>query len=119
MEINNKEKNIIEQKKEIENIIKTNDANNEKTEINSSVDYDNIDPSISNLSKSICEIKKENGKETIINKGFLLKFYIDQEAFYCLISNEEMITNNKINNKDILNISYDNGLKKANIKMNK
>ena len=45
--------------------------------------------------KSICKI--ETGSKNILSTGFLLKFYIDQECFYCLISNKLMITQDLIN----------------------
>ena len=40
-----------------------------------------------NIAKSICKIKIETALGTKYGTGFLLKFYIDQETFYCLISN--------------------------------
>ena len=64
--------------------------------------------------KSICKIKYES--KTILGTGFLLKFYIDQECFYCLISNKLMITQDIINN-NIIHIYYDNEDKLANLKL--
>ena len=72
----------------------------------------------SDVSKSICKIRIETKSENIIGTGFLLKFYIDQEMFYCLISNEHVIKNEIIkNNNIIIYIFYDNELKCANIKL--
>ena len=49
-------------------------------------------------SKSICKITIETKLEIIIGAGFLLKFYIDQEMFYCLVTNEYVIKNDIIQN---------------------
>ena len=86
--------------------------------IETSQPFEKIDCDLSNISKSICKIKIEIKSETIIGKGFLLKFYIDQELFYCLISNEHIIKNEIIkNNNIIIYIFYDNENKCANIKL--
>ena len=47
-----------------------------------------IDNDITYVSKSICKIKIETTLEIKYGTGFLLRFYIDQETFYCLVSNE-------------------------------
>jgi len=67
------------------------------------------------VSKSICKIKLES----IIGTGFLLKFDIDQERFYCLISNEHVIKNNIIqnNSNSKIYIHYDNESRYSNIKL--
>jgi len=73
---------------------------------------------LSDISKSICKIKIEAISETMIGTGFLLKFYINQEIFYCLVSNEKVIKNDIIqNNNNIIYISYDNEFKNTNIKL--
>ena len=51
-----------------------------------------------NISKSICKIKIETQFNNIIGTGFLLKFWINQECFYCLVSNEHVIKTDLINN---------------------
>ena len=61
--------------------------------IQTSPPFEKIGPDLSNVTKSICKIKIETILETIRGTGFLLKFYIDQEMFYCLISNEHVIKN--------------------------
>ncbi len=66
-----------------------------------------IDRNISNVSKSICKIKIETPLRTKYGTGFLLRFYIDQEAFYCLVSNEHVIIKYIINNDNNIYISYD------------
>jgi len=63
--------------------------------------FEKIDLHLSNVTKSICKIKIDTKSETIIGTGFLLKFYIDQELFYCLMSNEHIIKNNIIQNNNI------------------
>ena len=72
---------------------------------------------ISNVSKSICKIKIETSLGTIYGTGFLLRFYIDQESFYCLVSNEHVISNDIINNENNIYISYDSEFKSANFKI--
>ena len=46
--------------------------------------FEEMDHHLSNVSKSICKIEIGN----LIGTGFLLKFRIEQEMFYFLISNE-------------------------------
>ena len=49
-----------------------------------------IDSNVSNVSRSICKIKIETPFGTKYGTGFLLRFTIDNEAFYCLVSNEHV-----------------------------
>ena len=79
--------------------------------------FEKIDRNISNISKFICKIKIKTPKGTIYGTGFLLRFYIEQEVFYCLISNEHVISKEIINNKNNVDISYDNEIKSVNIKL--
>ena len=81
--------------------------------------FEKIDPYIANVSKSICKIKIENGTKIISGIGFLLKIEIDQESFYCLMSNEHVINQDIINNNTIIYIYYDNEFKIVNIKLDK
>ena len=78
-----------------------------------------IDRDISYVSKSICKIKIETQIGTIYGSGFLLRFYIDYEAFYCLAFNNHVISKDIINNKEYIYISYDSEFKSANIKLDK
>jgi len=73
-----------------------------------STPFEKIDRHLSNVSKSICKIKIEAKSEAIIGTGFLLKFRIDQEIFYCLISNEHVIKKDIIKNNNNIYIFYDN-----------
>ena len=58
-----------------------------------------------NVSKAVCKIKleaiKENNLVAKIGSGFLLKFYVEQEIFYCLVSNRHILSKDKINNNII------------------
>ena len=79
---------------------------------------------LTKISKSICQLKIENKLtneiETNVGAGFLLKFCIDLDIFNCLISNEQMITRNIVDNiSNNIIIKYDNELKKINIKLDK
>ena len=78
-----------------------------------------IERNISNVSKSICKIRIETPLGTKYGTGFLLRFYIDQESFYCLVSNEHVISKDIINNENNIYISYDSEFKSANIKLSK
>ena len=77
------------------------------------------DPEILYISKSICKIKSETILGFKYGTGFLIKYRIEQEKFYFLLTNKNEISNNlkNINNKNIY-LSYDNGLKTAIIKLN-
>ena len=87
--------------------------------IKGSSKFEEIDPHILNVSKSICKIKIDNYLQKISASGFLLKFYIDQELFYCLMSNEHVITEDIINRNSIIYIYYEAETKSANIKLDK
>ena len=84
--------------------------------------FEKLDRNILNVSKSICkikiEIKKNDGIEKIIGTGFLLKFNIYQEMFYCLMTNEHIIRKDIINNNNIIILSYDNEFKTIKIELN-
>ena len=45
--------------------------------------FEKVDTLITNVSKSICKIKIETGLGNKFGTGFLFKFKIDQETFYC------------------------------------
>ena len=70
-----------------------------------------------NISKSICKIKIETQPDTIIGAGFFLKFKMDKDIFYCLLTNENIIQKDIINNNYNINIYYDNEEKELNIKL--
>ena len=68
-----------------------------------------------NISKSICKIKIETNSETILGIGCLLKFWIHQELYYFLISNEQTIKKDKINNNNIISLYFNDELITSNI----
>ena len=78
--------------------------------------YEKLDKDISTiLSESICKIIIGSQMKKIIGTGFLVNFELDQEFFYCLITNSTIITNEIINNKNQIYLSYFNGNKPTNI----
>ena len=83
--------------------------------------FEEIEPEIIKVTTSICKIRiKPEAKNELKVKsgtGFLLKFYINQELFYCLMSNEHVITEEMIQNKNTIYIDYDNEFKLSNIKL--
>ena len=95
----------------MENLKDLNDRENERM-IKFSP-FEKID--FKNVSKSICKIKIEEitqgGISISYGTGFLLKFFIEQERFYCLITNEHVITNNIIKSQNDIFVSYDCELK--------
>ena len=68
-----------------------------------------------NISKSICKIKIETNSETILGIGCLLKFWIHQELYYFLISNEHTIKKDIINNNNIISLYFNGELITSNI----
>jgi hypothetical protein len=58
------------------------------------------------LSKKICRIVIESKGEKIEGTGFFLAFPIDLELFYCLMTNEHIISNESINNNNIIFIIF-------------
>ena len=76
-----------------------------------------IERNSSNVSRSICKIKIDTPLGTKYGTGFLLRFYIEQETFYCLVSNEHVISKDIINNQSNIKVSYDSEFKSVNIKL--
>ena len=79
---------------------------------------ENINLHIKKILKSISkvEIINENGLNNKYGIGFLLNFDIDQEKFYCLMSNEIKIEEDSISNKTIC-IHYEDENKKVSLKL--
>ena len=65
-------------------------------------------------SKSICKI---DTKEKIAS-GFLIKLFKGEEDFYCLMTNEHIITKKLIRQKKLIDIYYDNESKLKIIQLN-
>ena len=71
------------------------------------------------ISKSICKIKIETNYETILGIGCLLKFWIHQELYYFLISNEKTIKKDIVNNNNIISLYFNGELITSNLKNSK
>ena len=105
-------------KNEALKITEINQRNNRKQEcIIEMSPFENIDSHLTNVSKSICKLKIQTSNQIIRGTGFLLRFNINQESFYCLMSNEHVIRKDIINNNNIINISYDSEFRFVNIKL--
>ena len=74
-----------------------------------------IDKCLSKVSKSICKIIVSN----IIGTGFLIKLFRGNESFYCLMTNEHIITREMVESKDTIEILYDNQYKRKEIRLDK
>ena len=81
--------------------------------------YKYFDPDISKeLSKKICKIVIEEESVRKTGTGFILAFLIDLKWFVCLMTNDHIISNESINNKKIIYLSYEE-YKTASIKLDK
>ena len=67
----------------------------------------------SNIKQCICKIRYSNTGGT----GFFLKFEINEQLFFFLISNEHVITKDIIKKNETIKIDYDNELRQINIKL--
>ena len=65
--------------------------------------------------KSLCKIITSK----YVGSGFLIKLYIFNEPFYCLMSNEHVINKEMIKSKDNIEVYYDNQHKKIIINLDK
>ena len=63
-----------------------------------------IPTTIYQISSSICKIFAGGG----IGTGFLIKFFKGEEDFFCLMTNEHIITKELIKNKSKISFTYDN-----------
>ncbi len=77
-------------------------------------DFEVKDHYFLNVSKSICKIRTS----IQYGSGFLLKYLIDDHYFYCLVSNEHIITNNLIKKRDNIFVYYDSEFKNLQINLN-
>ena len=90
----------------------SNDKINEGKLIGS--EYEDIDRYSSKVSKSICKIITPNQ----YGSGFFLKYLIDDINYFYLISNEHIITEKMIKNKNEINVYYDNEFENTEIVLN-
>jgi hypothetical protein len=89
------------------------DRKNEELIMNSNIIQ--INNSIYDVCKSICKIIINSKVAT----GFLLKLYKRDEPFYCLMTNEHVITHDMVDNEEELEIFYDNQRRRNKIILNK
>ena len=75
-----------------------------------------IDPSIVDALKSLCKIWIPSINR--VSSGFLIKFVKNQEYFFCLVTNEHVISKEMIEQQETIIISYDNESKTRIIKLN-
>ena len=114
--LNENESEIGEQFKRAESNFTDNRIN--ECLLEQSTPLETVDRIIANVSRSICKLKIETTFGTIIGTGFLLSFQIEQEMFYCLISNEHVIKSEFLKNNINIYISYDNEFKSTTINLN-
>ena len=74
-----------------------------------------LDTDMIDATKSVCRIMANEGDGT----GFLLKTFKDNKEFFCLISNEHVITKDTIEAKQKIIISYDKKNKTKEITLDK
>ena len=70
---------------------------------------------VSKTIKSLCKVITPN-KE--IASGFLIKFFKDQQDFFCLMTNEHVITKELIEKKETITFYYDSESKNREIQLN-
>ena len=74
-----------------------------------------IDKNIYTVIKSVCKIEVSDGR----GSGFLIKFKKNKKDFYCLMTNEHVVDQEKINNKEKITIYYDCEIEKREIILDK
>ena len=77
--------------------------------------FHSLDPSITQISKSLCKITISSGK---MSSGFLIQLFKGRKEFYCLMTNEHVITKEMIDKKIKIDIYYDSQSKFRNIELN-
>ena len=58
--------------------------------------FEYLDSCLIDVSKSVCKIKIGKKSESVFGSGFLLRYLINEKYFYCLMSNEHIITKDLI-----------------------
>ena len=69
--------------------------------------------SISSVLKSLCKIETQYKKSS----GFLIKFEAKEDEFYCLLTNEHIITKDLVEKKGIIKFIFECGTKEKEIKL--
>ena len=77
--------------------------------------FHSLDESITQTAKSLCKIM---GSFNRISSGFLIQLFKGEKEFYCLVTNEHVITKKMIEQKIEINIFYDSQSKFKKIKLN-
>ena len=96
-------KSIKDKKKEIKNEV-----------IISKEGFHQLDESITSTSKSLCKIVVSSDR---MSSGFLIRLFKDTKKFYCLITNEHVITKEMIKEKITIDVYYDSQSEFAKIKL--
>ena len=73
-----------------------------------------IPETVITATKSLCKILAGNK----VSSGFLIKLFIGEEDFFCLMTNEHIITKDLIENKEKIKFYYDNESKMREIYLN-
>ncbi len=83
--------------------------NNEALIQNNMIKMDNV----YNVCKATIKLDLNDG----VGSGFFIKLERNNKEFYCIMTNEHIITKERINNKEEILINYDNEKKKFNNKI--
>ena len=78
-------------------------------------DFEEVDSYFAHVSKSICKIRTS----ITLASGFLLKYFIDNKFFFCLVSNAHVIKKEMIENKEKIFVSYNNENNNIECQLNK
>ena len=76
--------------------------------------FHQLDESITSTSKSLCKIVVSSDR---MSSGFLIQLFKDTKKFYCLITNEHVITKEMIKEKITIDVYYDSQSEFAKIKL--
>ena len=117
-EINNYDKNNPYERNRINQVIinKAKEENNNHEE----GDFIEINRYLTQISKSICKLQINlSDNRCIIGTGFLLKFYIEANPFFCLMTNYHVIKKEIVESNKTLFIQFDFENERKNIILDK
>ena len=93
-------------------------SNNMEEKRNEAIIYNSpliqIPDTVITVTKSLCKILARNK----VSSGFLIKLFKGDEDFFCLMTNEHVITKDLIKNKEKIKFYYDNESKSKEIYLN-
>ena len=95
--------------KELKANLKENEGNTKESTI-----IELPSPSILKRLKSICKI--DTSKK--VSTGFFIEFFTSEKEFFCLMTNEHIITSELIKERKTIKVYYDNDSKVKEIKLN-